>query len=154
MKANEVIKEQPEKRTIPELPAGKNKLPLAPKTNSPEPLSRYWRRSVKTTKYHSVKRSWRTRHDPYELVWDKVERELEQNPNLCVKDYFQTLRREYPGQFKQGQLRTLQRRVKEWRAKRATPYSMVIHPMINSVEELRARSDEPSYQNPVAGGQR
>jgi hypothetical protein len=131
MKANEVMKEQPEERTVPELPAGKNKLPLAPKANSPEPLSRYWRRSGKTTKYHSVKRSWRTRHDPYELVWEKVERELEQNPNLCVKDYFQTLQREYPGQFKQGQLRTLQRRVKEWRAKRATPYSMVIHPMIS-----------------------
>jgi hypothetical protein len=136
MKANEVMKEQPEERAVPELPAGKDKLPLAPKANSPEPLSRYWRRSGKTTKYHSVKRSWRTRHDPYELVWDKVERELEQNPNLCVKDYFQTLQREYPGQFKQGQLRTLQRRVKEWRAKRATPYAMVIHPMINSVEDF------------------
>ena len=49
---------------------------------------------------------WRTRRAPYELVWDKVERELERNPNLCVKDYFQTLQRDYPGQFNQGQLRT------------------------------------------------
>jgi hypothetical protein len=61
--------------------------------------------------------------------------------------------RDYPGQFNQGQLRTLQRRVKEWRAKRATPYEMIIHPMINSVEEFQAQSEEPSYQNPVAGGQ-
>jgi hypothetical protein len=117
MKADEVMKEQQEERTVPEFPADKNKLPAAPRANSPEPLSRYWRCSGKTTKYHSVKRSWRTRRDPYELVWDKVERELERNPNLCVKDYFQTLQRDYPGQFNQGQLRTLQRRVKEWRAK-------------------------------------
>ena len=100
-----------------------------------------------------MKRSWRTRRDPYELVWDKVERELEQNPNLCVKDYFQALQRDYPRQFNQGQLRTLQRRVKEWRAKRATPYEMVIHPMINSVEEFQAWSEESSYQNQVAGDQ-
>src|SRR5262249_27740963 len=102
--------------------------------------------------YHSVKRSWRTRRDPYELVWDKVERELEQNPNLCVKDYFQTLQRDYPGQFNQGQLRTLQRRVKEWRAKRATPYEMIIHPTINGGEEFQDRSVQPSSQNPVVGG--
>jgi hypothetical protein len=152
-KADEVMKQQQEERTVTEFPAGKNKLPAAPRVNSPEPSSRYWRCSGKTTKYHSVKRSWRTRRDPYELVWDKVERELEQNPNLCVKDYFQTLQRDYPGQFNQGQLRTLQRRVKEWRAKRATPYEMVIHPMINSGEEFQTRLEEPSYQNPVAGGQ-
>jgi hypothetical protein len=56
MKANEVMKEQQEERTVPELPASKNKLPAVPKANSPEPLSRYWRCSGKTTKYHSVKR--------------------------------------------------------------------------------------------------
>jgi hypothetical protein len=87
MRANEVMKEQQEERTVPELPTGKNKLPAAPKANSPGPLSRYWRCSGKTTKYHSVKRSWRTRRAPYELVWDEVEQELEQNPNLCVKDF-------------------------------------------------------------------
>jgi hypothetical protein len=82
MKTDEVMKEQQEERTVPEFPAGKNKLPAAPRANSPEPLSRYWRCSGKTTKYHSAKRSWRTRRDPYELVWDKVERELELNPTL------------------------------------------------------------------------
>ena len=65
MKANEALKEQQEARTIPELPSGKNKLPAAPRANSPEPQNRYWRCSGKTTKYHSVKRSWRTRPDPY-----------------------------------------------------------------------------------------
>jgi hypothetical protein len=96
-KAGEMMKEHQEERTVTEFPAGKNKLPAAPKANSPEPSSRYWRCSGKTTKYHSVKRSWRTRRDPYELVWEKVERELEQNPDLCVKDYFQTLQRDALG---------------------------------------------------------
>src|SRR5262249_7920895 len=52
MRANEVMKEQQEERTVPELPTLKNKLPEAPKANSPGPLSRYWRCSGKTTKYH------------------------------------------------------------------------------------------------------
>jgi len=65
MKGDEVMKGRQEERTTPEFPAGKNKLPATPRANSPEPQNRYWRCSGKTTKYHSVKRSWRTRPDPY-----------------------------------------------------------------------------------------
>ena len=151
--SNEKMKEPLEERTVPQLTRGKNKMPPAPRTNSPEPQRRYWRSSGKSTKYHSVKRSWRTRLDPDALVWDKVERELEQNPNLCVKDYFHTLQRDDPGQFKAGQLRTLQRRVKEWRAKRAIPSEMIIHPTMNSAGEFQAQLEEPTDQNPVGGGQ-
>ena len=38
------------------------------------------------------------------------------NPGLEAKTLFEALQRKYPGQFADGQLRTLQRRIKRWRA--------------------------------------
>jgi hypothetical protein len=37
-----------------------------------------------------------------------------------AKALFQALQRKYPGTFKEGQLRTFQRRVKAWRLKQVT----------------------------------
>ena len=58
---------------------------------------------------------WRTRADPFEEVWGEVQPLLEVNPGLEAKAVFEYLQRCYPGQFQDGQLRTLQRRVKVWR---------------------------------------
>ena len=60
--------------------------------------------------------SWRTRKDPFEEVWKIVKVYLESNPGLESKTLFDYLQREYPGKFSDGQLRTLQRRIKVWRA--------------------------------------
>ena len=59
---------------------------------------------------------WRTRSDPFESVWDEIEQQLQQSPSLQAKTIFQFLQRQHPGQFQDGQLRTLQRRIKQWRA--------------------------------------
>ena len=59
---------------------------------------------------------WRTRQDPFEAVWTKVRGHLEREPGLEARTLFDALQREHPGQFADGQLRTLQRRVKTWRA--------------------------------------
>jgi len=61
-------------------------------------------------------RDWRTRADPFDQVWEEVRRQIEANPGLEAKTLFQGLQREYPGQFADGQLRTLQRHLKRWRA--------------------------------------
>lgn len=58
----------------------------------------------------------RTRHDPFEEVWEEVRQLLAVNPGLEAKAVFEHLRRCSPGQFADGQLRTFQRRVKVWRA--------------------------------------
>ena len=42
---------------------------------------------------------------------------LEKHPERTSKSLFEELQYRYPRQYKNGQLRTLQRRVKEWRAK-------------------------------------
>ena len=60
-------------------------------------------------------RSWRTREDPFSEVWDAVQRQIEESPNLEAKTLFEWLQREYPGRFSDGQIRTLQRRIKLWR---------------------------------------
>jgi hypothetical protein len=60
-------------------------------------------------------RSWRTRKDPFEDVWPTVQQWLNEQPDSISKDLFQRLQENLPDSFRPGQLRTLQRRVKEWR---------------------------------------
>jgi hypothetical protein len=60
-------------------------------------------------------RHWRTRSDPFEAVWPRIVTWLEAEPDRTAKDLFARLQHECPGAFTEGQLRTLQRRVKEWR---------------------------------------
>ena len=59
---------------------------------------------------------WRTRKDAFQEAWEEVQSLLEVNPELEARTIFEYLQRRYPGRFADGQLRTLQRRVKVWRA--------------------------------------
>jgi hypothetical protein len=60
-------------------------------------------------------RSWRTRADPFENVWPLVQRWLDDEPDINAKSIFQRLQEVLPEPFQPGQLRTLQRRIKQWR---------------------------------------
>ncbi len=84
-----------------------------------ERAARMYRRTKRKGRYGQVKRWWRTRKDPFEDVWDEVEQQLEQTPYLTAKMLFQWLQQGQPGKFSDGQLRTLQRRVHDWRLKQA-----------------------------------
>jgi hypothetical protein len=61
-------------------------------------------------------RTWRTREDPFDEVWEKIRARIDVNPGLEAKTLFEALQRDDPGKFADGQLRTLQRRIKHWRA--------------------------------------
>ena len=61
-------------------------------------------------------RHWRTRKDNFEDLWPEIQEQLRTNPGLEAKTIFAALQRKYPERFADGQLRTLQRRVKHWRA--------------------------------------
>src|ERR1051325_1689315 len=54
-------------------------------------------------------RDWRTKPDPFAAVWPQLEAMLDLNPGLEAKTLFVDLQRRCPGQFADGQLRTLQR---------------------------------------------
>jgi hypothetical protein len=60
-------------------------------------------------------RHWRTRADPFETVWPRVVTWLEVEPDRTAKELFARLREGSTDAFTDGQLRTLQRRIKEWR---------------------------------------
>ena len=61
-------------------------------------------------------RKYRTRKDPFEAVWPEIEKLLEQAPGLEAQSVFEALRQREDVSFGDGQLRTLQRRMKRWRA--------------------------------------
>ncbi len=83
-----------------------------------ESLSTAWRDGeVRSThrKPSTGPRPWRTRVDPFENVWPLIEQWLNVQPDANAKIIFQRLQTTMPEPFQPGQLRTLQRRVKEWR---------------------------------------
>jgi transposase len=61
-------------------------------------------------------RTYRTRPDPFEAVWPEVEKMLEDAPGLEAKTIFELLIERPNVEFTEGQLRTLQRKMRRWRA--------------------------------------
>ena len=62
-------------------------------------------------------RSWRTRHDPLGDVWDaEVVPLLQTDAQLNAVTLLEELQRRHPGEYGTGVLRTLQRRMRQWRA--------------------------------------
>ena len=63
----------------------------------------------------SKPRNWRTRQDHLQEIWPKAEEFLSVTPDIEAKALFEHLIETYPGIVKEGQLRTFQRRIKQWR---------------------------------------
>jgi hypothetical protein len=64
-------------------------------------------------------RTWRTRKDPFDAVWARDVLPLLERDEGGILDattVLAELRRRYPLQFHEGTLRTLQRRLRDWRA--------------------------------------
>jgi hypothetical protein len=95
-----------------------NNLPLvtaAAKAGMGEKAARKYFRSGLLPSQMKEPRDWRTREDPFIEVWPEAEALIKEEPNLEALTVFQELQRRYPGKFQDGQLRTLQRRVRVWR---------------------------------------
>ncbi len=80
---------------------------------TPCTIKRFYHRKA-STDLRSAPRTWRTRKDPFEGVWNEVRLQLEINPERSPKGILKGLIEKYPGSFKLCHLRTLQRRVAEW----------------------------------------
>jgi hypothetical protein len=61
-------------------------------------------------------RTWRTRSDSFEKDWPGIEALLRDAPELEAKTIFEDLVGRKPGVYGEGQLRTLQRRIRDWRS--------------------------------------
>ena len=60
-------------------------------------------------------RTWRTRPDPFEGVWCEVLGWLQQQPDATAAELMDRLMLRYPERYSRRRLRTLQRRVTQWR---------------------------------------
>ena len=88
----------------------------ASKAGMDEKTARRYRDAGQLPSQLRTEHTWRTRPDSFEQVWPGLEAMLKVNDGLEAKTLFEHLQREHPGRFPDGQLRTLQRRVKVWRA--------------------------------------
>ena len=83
-----------------------------------ERTARKWQRGAIPSETKEP-RSWRTRTDPFEAVWgSEIEPLLESDENgvLEAQTIMDVLEKKHPGQYDNGQLRTMQRRIRDWRA--------------------------------------
>lgn len=92
------------------------KAAAAAKSGMDEKTARKYVRAGKLPSELKKRRTWRTREDPFEEIWGDVRKSLAVNPGLEAKTLFEDLQNRFPGKFLDGQLRTLQRRIKHWRA--------------------------------------
>ena len=88
----------------------------AAKAGLDEKTARKYRRLGRLPSEVRMEHDWQTRPDPFAEVWPELEQLLAVNPGLQAKTLLGHLQRQYPGRFSDGQVRTLQRRVKRWRA--------------------------------------
>lgn len=107
----------------------------AAKAGMDEKTARKYRRLGKLPSEVKSEHNWQTRRDHFSEVWEELEGLLEINPGLEAKTLFEDLQRRHPGRFSDGQLRTLQRRVKGWRALKG-PCKEVFFPQVHRPGEL------------------
>ncbi|HHH28301.1 MAG TPA: IS21 family transposase [Polyangiaceae bacterium] len=82
----------------------------------PKTARKYAKLAKLPSELRRPERTWRTRPDPFAEDWPWVEEMLTEAPELEAKTLFEALQTRHPERYHGGQLRTLQRRVKQWRA--------------------------------------
>lgn len=112
---------------------------LAAKAGMGEKAARKYLKTRLLASEMKVDRHWRTRGDPFAKVWPEAESLLKGAPDLEALTIFEELQRRYPGEFQDGQLRTLQRRVRVWRGLYG-PEQEVFFPQVHEPGQM-AQSD-------------
>ena len=82
-----------------------------------------WRRGEVRPTHTPRRRKYRTRvphtsrscPDPFEGVWSEILEWLQKQPDVGASELMDRLTRRYPDRYSRRQLRTLQRRVRQWR---------------------------------------
>ena len=97
-------------------------------------------------------RTYRTRLDPLESIWPSIEAQLRASPGLQAKTLLEWLFRQHPGVYDQSHLRTLQRRIKQWRASEG-PAKEVFFAQVHHPGDLSASdfSDMSGLDVTIAG---
>ena len=81
-----------------------------------EKTARDYRDDQRLPSQRKTPRDYRTRLDPFEVVWDEVQVRLEAEPKLQAKSLLEWIQKKYPGKFPDSTKRTFERRVATWRS--------------------------------------
>jgi hypothetical protein len=111
-----MISDRQARKVIELMQSEPTKAIAASKAGMDEKTARKWARLGRLPSELRVAHTWRTREDPFKDAWAQIGPMFELNPGLEAKTVFEFLQRENPGVFDDGQLRSLQRRIKRWRA--------------------------------------
>ncbi len=104
------------RKLMKELKRTKTKALAAAKSGMDEKTARKYEHLGKLPSEVRVDHTWRTREDPFADIWPEIQKKLKTNPGLEAKTLFEYIQRKHPGIYQDGQLRTLQRHIKGWRA--------------------------------------
>lgn len=110
------------------------------------------RRIDKSERQAVRQRDWRTRADPFSSVWDSelvplLEREVGLT-GLTLWDY---LDEQYPNQYPEGLLRTLQRRVKHWKATQGPEKAVIFRQSVPPGHQGLSDFTHPNTAITIAG---
>ncbi len=118
------------------LSEGKKLSLSAAKAGLDEKTARKYRGTGKLPSEMKKEHTWRTRVDPFEIDWEKIKEMISTEHRLEALTIFRYLQRKNPGFYQDGQLRTLQRRIKRWRAAEGPPKEVMFPqkhlPYVNS----------------------
>ena len=103
------------------LQTGETLATAAAKAGMDPKTAQKWRQSGQLPSEAKEPRDYRTRPDAFADVWSEVEELLERDAAIEAKTILDHLCRQHPGKFQEGQLRTMQRKVKVWRALQGQP---------------------------------
>ena len=119
------------------LSSGKTLVESALRSGMSERTARKYRSMEQLPSETQAPRTYRTRQDPLESIWPSIEAQLLESPGLQAKTLLDWLCREQPGVYDQSHLRTLQRRIKQWRGS-AGPAKEVFFSQVHHAGDLSA----------------
>jgi hypothetical protein len=126
-------------RYMKERHKGTSKRVAAARAGMSERTARKYERAGKLPSQLKRPRTWRTRVNPFEEDWPWVVEQLERDPALQATTLFALLCAQHPGRYRQTQVRTLQRQIREWKALHG-PEQEVIFEQVHTPGE-RMQSD-------------
>jgi hypothetical protein len=99
-----------------ELHKGRTQVQAAARAGMSERTARKYEHAGALPSQLKKPRTYRTRPDPFAEDWAWVEQQLARDPALQANILFELLCTQHPGHYQAGQVRTLQRHIRHWRA--------------------------------------
>lgn len=119
------------RKMFQELQKDKNLSRAAMKAGMDRKTARRYRDAQQLPSQMNKPRTWRTRKDPFNLHWQPLILPiLVAAPEIMAKVLFEHLLQLHPDHYHNGQLRTFQRRIRQWRAMDG-PHKQVFFPQMH-----------------------